>query len=150
MITGARPGTYLPPIELTPPPDWNIKNNNLLPLIGPAELPEPPEKFSAESLAIIEDFLADNAKALQLLHQAALLGRAHYPIDLSQGVHTILPPLHDIRHASFLLALQTLAYIEKNKPMMPQNPSSPIFELLHPLMTPPYSLYSSLKCLVKT
>lgn len=105
---------FLPPNSL-PPAEWNIKNKSLLPIFGQAELPECPNRLSTKSLALIEDFLTDNAKALQLLHQATTLSRARYPIDLSQGFNVLLPSLGDIRHGARLLTLQAHTHLGKKQ-----------------------------------
>ena len=97
-----------------PPADWNIKNNKLLPFIGDSELPDFPDLLSTESLAVIEDYLADNAKSLQLLHQATALSRARYPLDFSQGF-PMSPHLADIRIVAKMLCLEAIVYIERNQ-----------------------------------
>lgn len=97
-----------------PPTDWNIKNNKLLPLLGEAKLPDPPDHISNESLDVIKDFLADNTKALRLLHQAATLKHSRYPINLSTGV-PMLTHLADVRIAAKVLCLEAIVYVEQNQ-----------------------------------
>lgn len=116
MMPGMIPELQPPGFSQSPPsPDWNIKNNNLLPFIGAAELPDPPDHLSIESLAVIEDFLTDNAKALQLLHQAAAHDSARYPVNLSQGFNVLLTHLGDIRHSVKVLSMEAILLVEKNQ-----------------------------------
>ena len=119
-LADSMPSSQIPEFNMSqqlpppPPADWNIKNNKLLPLIGEAELPDLPEHLSDESLAVINDYLADNTRALQLLHQAATLNRSRYPIDLSQGV-PMLPHLKDVRTAAKILNLEAIICTHENK-----------------------------------
>lgn len=64
------------------------------------------EAFAA--LAPVEatspSFLAQNQKALELLHQAALRKKCRYPIDMTKGHATLLPHLRQIKNCAQLLS----------------------------------------------
>lgn len=49
-------------------------------------------------------FLAQNQKALELLHQAASRKKCRYPIDLTKGYATLLPHLREIKKCAQLLS----------------------------------------------
>jgi len=79
-----------------------------LPIVGRARLPELGEPIAPEMLAAIREYLAANAEALELLHEASRYEQCRYPINTSGGLGTLLPHLAQCRQAARLLYLQTI------------------------------------------
>jgi hypothetical protein len=87
----------------------------ILPVVGQAELPSRTEPLPEKMRELIAQYLSDNQKTLELLHEAATLEHSRYPADLSLGQGTLLPHLSDIRRCAFLLKLEALYSAENNQ-----------------------------------
>lgn len=99
------------------PEDWQVKNQNLLPLMNhEIELPGRTESMSQQIKAIVSDYIADNTEALETLHTTTQFSKSRYPVDLSAGISTLMPYLGDIRKCVRTLALETALNCENNKP----------------------------------
>lgn len=91
---------------------WDKDKSKSLPIVGQAELPPRTEPLPAEMKILIAEYIADNNEALELLHEGAAIEHCRYPIDLSAGFETKLPPLSEIRKAVFLLKLEAVLHAE--------------------------------------
>ncbi len=80
-----------------------------LPWVGRAKRPVRTEPVDPTMLQAIEAFLAENEKALSLLHEAADLDYARFSRDFSLGHDMPTLPLLDVRQGARLLALESLA-----------------------------------------
>jgi hypothetical protein len=91
---------------------WDKEKAKPLPVVGKAKLPPRTEPLPEEMKALIEQYIADNNEALELLHVGAAIEHCRYPIDLSAGFETKLSPLSDIRAGVFLLKLEAILHAE--------------------------------------
>ncbi|MCP4707862.1 MAG: hypothetical protein GY869_04490 [Planctomycetes bacterium] len=120
-----------------PPPDWNQKNLNLLPVVGNSLNPEPGESMGPHHSRLIADFLADNADANQQLHLALQLDQFKYLVDYSQGIEMVMPNLNDFRMAAKRLQLQTLLHLENNRSDLAAQSVTDSFRLARALCSEP-------------
>ena len=81
-----------------------------MPVVGSGKLPDPAEPFAQEMKDLIANYLSDNQKALDLLHQAAAIEHSRYPIDLTDGFNVLMPELGDLRQGARLLQLQAVLH----------------------------------------
>ena len=89
--------------------------NEKLPVLGMAKLPEPDEPLSSEMKQIVADYVKRNAEALKLLHEAAAYEQCRFPVGKNAGFTMILPHLAKIRQSARLLRLEaTLAAEERD------------------------------------
>jgi len=95
---------------------WEAEKLKLLPIIGEAELPPRTEPLAEETKTLITQYLADNQKALELLHKGAAIEQSRYPIELSKGFETLLPDLSNIRTGAKLLQLEAVLHADNGKP----------------------------------
>ncbi|HCO95659.1 MAG TPA: hypothetical protein DIU00_17220 [Phycisphaerales bacterium] len=91
---------------------WDKDKSESLPVVGPAKLPARTEPMNEEMKALLTQYIADNNETLELLHEGAAIEHSRYPIDLSAGFETKLPPLSEIRRAVFLLKLEAILHAE--------------------------------------
>jgi hypothetical protein len=91
---------------------------DLLPIVGMAKLPPRTEPLTPEMQKLLAEYLSENAESLRLLHQAASMKPCRYPVDLTNGVSTLLPHLSLVRQAARLLELDSIQYTEKQQPQM--------------------------------
>ncbi len=87
-----------------------------LPWVGRAKLPARTEPVDATMLQAIEAFLAENEKALSLLHEAVDLDYARFSRDFSLGHDMPIPSLLDVRQGARLLSLESLAACANDDP----------------------------------
>jgi hypothetical protein len=91
---------------------WDKDKAKPLPVVGQAELPARREPMDEEMKALIAQYIADNNEALELLHAGTSIEHSRYPIDLTAGFETKLPPLQEIKTAVKLLKLEAILHIE--------------------------------------
>jgi len=91
---------------------WDNAESKPLPVVGREELPARTEPMAEETKALITQYLVDNNEAIELLHAGAAIENCRYPIDLTAGFETKLPPLHEIKTAVKLLKLEAILHIE--------------------------------------
>ncbi len=86
-------------------PKWDSKTKqfNEKPKPGPLD-----EALHKE----MEAYLAENAEALRLLHEAASRPASRYPLDFSNGVQMLLPHLAKLRASVRLLRIEALVAAE--------------------------------------
>lgn len=87
-------------------------NESKLPYVGRGSLPKPREPINEQTKRGMGEYLAKNAKGIEIIHQATQLPKSRYPIDLEMGPSTLLPHLGRIREAENLLQLRTALAIE--------------------------------------
>ncbi len=97
-------GLYVPPVNREP-----------LPIIGKAKTPKPGEVLPAETIKLIEEFLADNEEALELLYDGAKIKHCRYPIDFMQGMNVLLPNLSENKRCVQLLCLKAMLDAESGR-----------------------------------
>lgn len=90
--------------------------SHLLPIIGDAQLPAHSDPLSEQIKEAISEYLAGNDVALKLLHKATAMKQCRYPVDLTQGVKTILSHLTKGRQAARLLELDAIRHAEQVEP----------------------------------
>jgi hypothetical protein len=82
----------------------------LVPIAGQAELPSRTEPLAAETRAAIAQYIADNKKALELLHAGAAIDNCRYPVDLSLGAEAMLPDLSSFKDSTKLLSVEAILH----------------------------------------
>ncbi len=90
--------------------------NPPLPVVGTGKLPPRGEPLPPEMQAAVSAYLASNAKALDLLHQATAIEGCRYDVDPLNGAGMLLPHLAPLRQAARLLELQALMKADDGKP----------------------------------
>jgi hypothetical protein len=96
--------------------EWSKEDKAKLPLVGSARLPARTDPISEPNQILIREYLADNQETLKILHEAATLPHARYPVDLSQGFDTLMPWLSQVRQCARLLELEALMHVEQDDP----------------------------------
>jgi len=96
--------------------EWSGEDKAKLPLVGTAPLPARTVPTSEPNQILIRQYLTDNQDTLKILHEAAALPHARYPVDLSQGFDALTPWLNNVRQCARLLELEALMHIEKDDP----------------------------------
>jgi len=94
----------------------NDAHHDILPWVGKADKPARTEPVDEALLQAIEAFLAQNEKALDMLHEAVALEYARYPMDFNQGLDMLSPWLKEMRRCTFLLSLEGLAACAHDDP----------------------------------
>ncbi len=96
--------------------EWSGEDKEKLPMVGNARLPARTEPISEPNQVLIRQYLTDNQAALTILHEAAILPHARYPIDLTQGFNAQATWLIHVRQCARLLELEALMHIEQDDP----------------------------------
>lgn len=94
------------------------EKEDLVPVVGMALLPKRTEPLPKEMEEAIAQYLQDNSKAIDLLHQAAAMKKCRYPGDPStgdEGSAELISHFSGIRQAARLLSLETIFQAEKGK-----------------------------------
>ncbi len=94
----------------------NEVQKDILPWMGKADKPSRTEPVDEALPRVAEAFLAENQKALDMLHQAAPLEYARYRMDFSQGFDMLVPWLKEVRRCAFLLSLEGLTACAQDDP----------------------------------
>ena len=113
------------------------QDSKLLPLLGKAELPARNIPLSEETKNIIAQYLSDNQKTLELLHEAATFEHSRYPIDLSLGLGTQMYHFSDLRKGAMLLKLEAVLHAEDDKSRLAARSVTSIFGIAHSLAEEP-------------
>ena len=118
--------------------DWNSEYLEDLPILGEAELPGRTEDINQASKTAMAEFLADNSKAMELLHKAARIEHSRYPVDLGSGF-SLMPYLclSDIRKGAKRLQLEAVLHAENDEPQLAINSVEAIFGVGHSLANEP-------------
>ncbi len=98
---------------------WDNDAQRELPVFGKASLPGRTEPLDASTRRLVEKFLSDNEKTLELLHEAASIEHCRHPIDLTKGTVDLMggpgspaPWVEDMHAGRRLLRLETLSHCE--------------------------------------
>ena len=98
---------------------WDKDAQRELPVFGKASLPGRTEPLDASTRRLVEKFLSDNEKTLELLHEAASIEHCRHPIDLTKGTVDLMggpgspaPWVEDMHAGRRLLRLETLSHCE--------------------------------------
>lgn len=83
---------------------------------GQVRFPPRSGALSAQTKRTLENLLAENKRALELLHNESALREARYPVDLKQGMNALLPYLSQLKQAAQLLQLEAVAAAESGRP----------------------------------
>jgi hypothetical protein len=75
-----------------------------LPPWGNQDWPEPGDPFPEEWTPLAEELMDKNARGIELLHQAATVPAARFPIDFSEGLGTLIPHVSELRNSARLLS----------------------------------------------
>ncbi len=98
--------------------DWDKDVMESLPLVGKEKLPPRTQPLTDETKTLIAQYLSDNKKAVELLHEAASFEHSRYPIDLSLGAGVRLDHLGEIRKGVRLLSLEVMLHSDNNQPQL--------------------------------
>ncbi|MBW8038963.1 MAG: hypothetical protein FVQ85_03070 [Planctomycetes bacterium] len=117
--------------------EWDKKYLKDLPIAGTAQLPVRTEPISEEMKSLIAEYLADNEKALELLHKSVAIKHCRYPTDFTQGPYTLIPHLSDIRKGVKMLKLEAILHAENAEPQMASDSVITIFGVARSLVKEP-------------
>lgn len=93
---------------------WYFEPNepDLVPEMGEAKWPGRTEGLSDEMKKTLGEYLAENKKTLELLHETAGMEHSRYPVNLAAGFAVMLPHLSSIRDMARLLKVEAIMHIE--------------------------------------
>jgi hypothetical protein len=81
------------------------------------ERPRPAEPLAADLKEALEQYIGDNSKALESLHEAAAIAEGRYPVDFSAPCGSVfLSHLPDVREGCRLLCLEAILRAENKDP----------------------------------
>jgi len=80
------------------------------------ERPEPNQPLPEDIGDLLERYIRENAKALEMLHGATAIVECRYPIDLSQGSGVGMPHIADVREGCLLLCAEAILCGEDGDP----------------------------------
>jgi len=80
------------------------------------EWPAWDQPLPAQMQDAMRQYLDKNADALQALHEASDIKESRYPIDMTQGIMTLLPDVGPLREAARLLRLQAALAADEGRP----------------------------------
>ncbi len=95
---------------------WPQQDMEDLPFIGTGYPPSRTETMTEPIKEIIAEYLADNAKSLELLHKASRIKHCRFPVDYTAGFNTSINYLSDLRQSFRLLSLEASFHAQNNKP----------------------------------
>jgi hypothetical protein len=89
---------------------WDDEKSKGLPLVDrKTDIPARNEPLSEETKKLIAEYLADNAEAITLLHEAAGVKHCRFPIDLTQGwLNMTSSHMSPLRKGARMLYLEAL------------------------------------------
>ncbi len=82
---------------------------------GP-ERPHPAEPLAPDLLNPLEQYIRTNDKALESLHEASTIEGCRYPMDLSNGLGTLMNHLPEVRKGMSLACLEAILRSEQGDP----------------------------------
>jgi hypothetical protein len=95
---------------------WPLQDMDDLPFVGKADKPKRTESMTEPLKEIIAEYLADNAKSLELLHKASRIKHCRFPVDYTAGFNTTINYLSDLGKSFRLLALEASFHAQNNQP----------------------------------
>ncbi len=78
--------------------------------------PDPNQPIPEDIGDLLEIYLRENAKALEMLHDGASVAECRYPLDLSQDSDIVLPHTSDVRDGCLLLCSEAILCAEDGDP----------------------------------
>jgi hypothetical protein len=78
--------------------------------------PDPNQPILEDLGDMLERYIRENAKALEMLHGAASVPECRYPIDLSQGMFIAMPHIANVREGCLLLCAEAVVCAEEGDP----------------------------------
>jgi hypothetical protein len=78
--------------------------------------PDPNQPIPQDIGFLLETYIRENAKALEMLHGAASVVECRYPLDLSQDSNIVLPHTADVRDGCLLLCSEAILCAEDGDP----------------------------------
>ena len=125
---------------------WTGQKRQLLPIVSRAQLPARTEPLTEETKTVIAEYLADNRRELELLHEAAAIKHCRYPVDFTKGLAAQIPYLSDIKAGARLLALEAVLHAEDAEPQLAIDSLTSLFSLARSLSNEPMAI-SHLVCI---
>jgi len=120
---GAKNGADLYTAAFSNYVEWDNDAQRALPVVGKASLPGRTQPLDDSTRQLVEKFLSDNEKTLELLHEATSIEHCRHPIDLTKGSVELMerpgspaPWVEDLRAGMRLLRLETLSHCENQDP----------------------------------
>ncbi len=95
--------------------EWPDEKKKKLPIVDDGKFPDLGERLDDEVKSLISVYLADNEKALELLHEGSAIEHSRYPADLSAGMGALAPHLSKFRTGVRMLGLEGLLAAEENE-----------------------------------
>jgi hypothetical protein len=80
------------------------------------ERPDPNQPLPEDIGDLLERYVRENVKALEMLHGATSFVECRYPIDLSQGSGVGMPHIADVREGCLLLCAEAVLCAEEGDP----------------------------------
>ena len=80
------------------------------------ERPDPNQPILEDLGDMLERYVQENAKALEMLHGATSVPECRYPIDLSQGMFVAMPHIANVREGCLLLCAEAVVCAEEGDP----------------------------------
>ena len=81
------------------------------------ERPHPAEPLGADLKKSLEQYIGDNSRALESLHEAAAIAECRYPVDFSAASGSVLMPhISEVRNSCLLLGLEAILQAENKDP----------------------------------
>ena len=120
--------------------DWDKDALEPMPILGKGQLPARTEPLAEETKALIAEYLSDNQKALDLLHEAAPYEHSRYPLDFTLGAGIRLNHIGGIRKGAMLLNLETILHSENDQPQSAARSITSIFGVANSLRAEPLNI----------
>ena len=78
--------------------------------------PDPNQPIPEDLGDMLEQYVRENTKALEMLHGATSVPECRYPIDLSQGMFVAMPHIANVREDCLLLCAEAVVCAERGDP----------------------------------
>lgn len=96
--------------------EWDSDAREGLPWVGRSQPPARTAPLDPEVRQKAEQFLAENAQTLSLLHKAVAVETCRYPVDFTDETLEGTPWLKKVRTSAFLLSLEMLVALDNDDP----------------------------------
>ena len=96
--------------------EWDSEAREGIPWVGRSQPPARTAPLAPEVRQKAEQFLADNAQTLSLLHKAVAVETCRYPVDFADEALEGTPWLKTVRTSAFLLSLEMLVALDNDDP----------------------------------
>ncbi len=122
---------------------------NELPLLGRKDLPGRTGKMDEETRTLIAQYLAENDRALELLHEGAAIEHCRYHVDFTAGNAISMSHLGDIRTGGKLLQLEAALSAESGSGELAGRSITSMFALARSLSNEPLVISVLIRCAVQ-